>query len=275
MKWCFFFLFVAGCLAIPAGMKRLTLGFKIAKVQLEMPFCSDWNAASELSEKEAVDILEEPFRYLGKGAQCYAFLSQDEKYVLKIFRFDQKHLFFGKRSKWPFEQKISRFFEGCVLASAVASEETGLLYLHLNQTVGKLPLLMASGPLGQALRLPLDEYRFALQKKAMPLVDGLVAARVDGKLPERIEMIVALLESRIGRGIGNSDPSLFRNFGFLESSAIEFDFGNYVARPDLSDPLNAQVEMERYIRPLRTWLEKNAPECLPDLKARIERSRSR
>ncbi len=268
-KWVFFFLFVSASLAAPAGLKRLTQGFKISKVRLELPFRPEWEAKSILSEREAFDILAKPFRYLGKGAQCYAFSSQDEKIVLKIFRFDQRHLF-RQGLKRPAQQKILSFFEGCLLATSAAAKETGLLYLHLNQTTGKLPVLEARGPLGQSLRLPLDEYRFALQKKAVPLEDGLFIARVEGTLPERIEMIVALLESRIGKGIGNADPSLWRNFGFLGTQAIEFDFGNYRARPDLSDPRAARAELMRYIRPLKAWLEKYGPEYLADLKARID-----
>ncbi len=271
-KWVFFFLFVSAFLAVPAGLKRLTQGFKIAKVRLELPFSSEWEAKSILSDKEAFDILAKPFRYLGNGAQCYAFSSQDEKVVLKLFRFDQRHLLI-QRSKRPAQEKILRFFEGCLLAGSTAAKETGLLYLHLNQTAGKLPVLEAKGPLGQSLRLPLDEYRFALQKKAVPLEDGLLAAQAQGTLPERIEMIVALLESRIRKRIGNADPSLWRNFGFLEKEAIEFDFGNYRARPDLSDPKAARAELNRYIRPLKAWLEKNGPEYLEGLKARVEEAR--
>lgn len=272
-KWILFFLFTSACLAIPGGAKRITRGFKIAKMHLEFPFRPDLNEVSELSDEEVKGILAQPFCYLNKGAQCYAFLSQDEKYVLKLFRFDQK-LFIGKkRSKLSFENKISHFFEGCKLASISASKETGVLYLHLNQTEGKLPVLKARGPWGRPFRLSLDRYRFALQKKAMPLADGLFSAKAEGKLSERIEAIISLLENRIAKGIGNTDPSLWRNFGFFEGKAIEFDFGNYIARPDFSDIRCRRAELERYMRPLRAWLEKYAPEHLTDLDERVLEAR--
>ncbi len=222
------------------------------------------------SDEEVRAILAQPFRYLNKGAQSYVFASQDGRYVLKIFRFDQRHLLRKKPSKRPFEQKIVQFFQGCLLAGTAASEETGILYLHLNPRDEHLPILRAKGPLGQPLSLPLDQYRFALQKKAIPLDRGLFAAKREGRLSERIEEIVSLLETRIKKGIGNTDPSLWRNFGFLEDRAIEFDFGNYIARPDLSEPKKAKAELERYARHLRTWLEKNAPDLLTDFNARVE-----
>lgn len=269
--WIFFFLFISACLAIPAGAKRLTHGFKIAKMWLEFPIHPSWNVSSAIEDEEAKVILAQPFHYLNKGAQSYAFLSQDGRYVLKIFRFDQRHLF-RKKNKRPLEQKVNKFFQGCVLASTKASEETGILYLHLNPQSGRLPILKAKGPLGQPFSLELDQYRFVLQKKAIPLDVGLLAAKKEGNLPARIEEIVSLLESRIKKGIGNADPSLWRNFGFLEDRAIEFDFGNYLARPDLSLPKNARAEMERYTRHLRTWLERNAPDLVANFNERVERS---
>lgn len=272
-KWMLFFFFISACLAIPSGAKRLTRGFKVAKMRLEFPFRSDLNGVSELSDEEAKIILAQPFSFLNKGAQCYAFLSQDGKYVLKLFRFDQRLLIGKKRSKRSFEQKVCGFFESCKLASISASNETGVLYLHLNLTAGKLPMLIAKGPLGRSFHLPLDRCRFALQKKAMPLAEGLFTAMEEGQLSERIEAIVALLENRIAKGIGNSDPSLWRNFGFWEDRAIEFDFGNYIARPDFSDVQRKKAELERYMHPLRVWLEKYAPDYLSDLDRRVLEAR--
>lgn len=242
-------------------------------MRLEFPTHPSWDVQSVINDEEARAILAQPFRYLNKGAQSYAFLSQDGRYVLKIFRFDQRHLF-RKKSKRPLEQKVNKFFQGCVLASTKASEETGILYLHLNLRRESLPILKAKGPLGQPFSLPLDQYRFVLQKKAIPLDVGLLAAKKEGRLPERINEIISLLESRIKKGIGNADPSLWRNFGFLEDRAIEFDFGNYLARPDLSLPKNARAELERYMRHLRTWIERNAPDLIANFNERVERAQA-
>lgn len=266
-----FILFVAICLSLPAGAKRFTHGFKIGKMRLEIPYRSDLDHG--MISPEIKRILSQPFKYLDRGAQCYAFLSEDGNYVLKLFRFDQLNRFKKNRKKRALAQTVCRFFKSCELASTIASEETGVIFLHLDPTVGALPILKARGPLGRPLRLPLDQYRFALQMKAQPLEPALAAALAEGKLSKRIEEIISLLESRISKGIGNTDPSLWRNFGFLDDRAIEIDFGNFVERPDFSLSQNAKIELERYMRYLRSWLEENGPEYLPHFNDRVESSK--
>jgi len=45
---------------------------------------------SDQEHQELAQILNQKFSYIGKGAQCYAFVSDDQLYVLKFFKF--KHL---------------------------------------------------------------------------------------------------------------------------------------------------------------------------------------
>lgn len=78
------------------------------------------------------------------------------------------------------------------------------------------------------------------------------------RLQERVEQISSLLEKRIAKGIGNRDPSLWRNFGFFETEAVEIDFGNYVARTDLQEAAAQKKEWARYMDPLHAWLAQNA-----------------
>jgi hypothetical protein len=263
-KWILFSLLIVTCLSLPAGMKRLTRGFKIKKTELELESCSNWEVVPKLSAVEVRLILSQPFRYLDKGAQCYAFLSEDGQYVLKLFRFDQR-----QRKNFSKLERASRFLDASKLAYVLAAEETGLLHLHLNPTSNALPTVKARGPLGQSFRLPLDRFRFALQKRATPLEEGLFKALKSGKLNERVEEIISLLESRIGKRIGNTDPSLWRNFGFLDDRAIEIDFGNYTRRPDFSEERFARAEFERYMRSLRSWIEIHAPLYSEDFQAKM------
>lgn len=81
-------LFVPLMLAIPVGMKQLTQGFRLEKMALDFPFHPEWeiegNASFQIRE-----ILSQSYKYLDRGAQCYVFASQDGKYVIKLFRYDQ------------------------------------------------------------------------------------------------------------------------------------------------------------------------------------------
>jgi len=78
-------LFAAALLTLPVAFKRLTCGFKIAKMRLEMPFRPNWETDASLSEEQLLSILRQPFFYLDKGAQSYVFKSGDGQFVFKLF----------------------------------------------------------------------------------------------------------------------------------------------------------------------------------------------
>lgn len=272
------FIFRFGCLAVlcaaallfPVGFKRFTKGFKLAKTHLGIPYNPNWERESILSNEELVQLLEQPFSYLGKGSQCYVFESSDRQFVIKLFRFDQRGFPLLKRTKRngrSLEKKIERFSTASLLAFDYAREETGLIYLHLNLTQIRLPLLNAKGPLGQNLKLPLDRFHFAVQRRVDPFRRSLLYASYCQNKEEmraRIDSFVRLLERRTEKGIANSDPNLSRNFGFLGKRAVELDFGNYMR---LSG--SRIGEIKRYTNRLRSWLSKNAPEWVSYLDERV------
>lgn len=277
----FFVIFSGVCLCLPVGMKRLTHGFHIEKMKLEAQFNSEWIAPplSIEDQNRVIHILSQPFDYLDRGAQCYVFESQDGLYVIKLFRFDQSQnpirTFFRtkiRKRNLPTNhfKKISHFFLACKLAYTKAKAETELLYLHLNPTENCLPVLSLRGPLGRSFSLPLDRYRFALQKKAEPFERALFQAVSFGNIEECINSLFHLLIERTGKGIANSDGNLFRNFGFIGSRAVEIDFGNYRYSEDLFLPLSRAKEIGRFILSLRSWLEDHAPNQVAYLDRKME-----
>lgn len=255
MKRFFLFLFfVIAMLSLPAIAKRLTHGFRLAKLHLDFAHQPNWEIPPD---PEIHAILQQPFYFIGKGAQSYVFESKDGKYVVKLFRYDQPAL----------DSKIVLLFNACKMAYDSLREETGLVYVHLNPTAMNLPIFYCKDAIGRPYQFPLDDYRFAVQKKAESFRTTLEKARRDPiEMQKRIDQFVDLLQSRTAKGIFNSDPSLSRNFGFLEDRAIEFDFGNYRLSPDL-DRIS---EIKRYTAKLRFWLSENAPEWIAYLDQRIE-----
>src|SRR5690349_9141102 len=125
-KWILCILLIIVSLSMPALMKRFTCGFKLAKLQLDshrnFQFCPVTD--------EILSILGQKFKYFARGAQCYAFLSEDEKYILKLFRFDRHHS----------KAKIASFFQACKEALLV-KQETGLVYMHMQKGQFELPTL--------------------------------------------------------------------------------------------------------------------------------------
>ncbi len=254
-----FFLFLALVLffsCLPVCLKRWTCGFKLVKIHFSTPARPEWDVKSDLSHEEISQILSQPFIYLDRGAQCYVFASLDGQYVIKFFRTTSK-------------EKVEHLFCAAALAYTKAKEETGLVFLHLNETKNQFPKLPIRGPLGQRFKIPLDRYRFAIQRKATGFQESLLSAykESDGeKMKQRIDSFVDVLRSRVEKGIRNSDPSVSRNFAFLGDQAVEIDFGNYA-----EGVISKEWEITRYTQRLYFFLVDNAPEwadylttCLKD-----------
>ncbi len=259
-----FLFFVLSCSLLPVSFKRFTCGFKLLKMQFDLPFNHQFNVSPILSNEELQTILSQPFNYLNRGAQAYVFESKDKKYVIKFFR-HHNSLFSTKKRKTLTHQKILRFCSASILAYTKAHEETGVLFLHLNPTKETLPHLQVTGPLGGHFSLNLNSYRFIIQKKALPFEEALLHAyhsHDTALMAHYIDSFVKLLKSRTEKGLRNTDPSLFRNFGFLNKEAIEIDFGNYQ-----EDPNNKDLYL--FTKKFRKWLSKNTPEWVPYLNEQI------
>jgi hypothetical protein len=250
----FFFLFLSLMLSLPSFAKRFTQGFRLAKLRLDFPYHPEW----ETDPNPAIQsILEQKYSFIGKGAQSYVFESEDGKYVIKLFRYDQPSS----------ETKIIHLFNACKMAYDSLRDETGLVYVHLNPTPMNLPTLQCKDPIGRNYKFALDHYRFALQKKATPFRQTLIAAQSDPLLMQkRIDQFIALLKARTNKEILNTDSNLSRNFGFLEDRSIEFDFGNYRRCPGL----NRKNEIRRYALKLRRWLKRHAPHWVSYLDEQLK-----
>ncbi len=241
-------------LTLPALAKYLTDGFKIAKMRVEYPIHPEWEVSLD---PHLLPLLNQPFRYLAKGAQAFVFESEDQTVVLKFFRFHTPYS----------ELKISDLFNAAHIAYQQLKEETGLLYIHLNPTQLDLPTIHCTDAVGRSYSFRLDECRFALQKRAKSFPQAIQEALADPReMQKRIDQWIELLVSRTEKGIFNSDPSLSRNFGFLDNRAIEFDFGNFKPSPH-----SREVEIERYASRFRSHLKESAPEWIAYLDAELKK----
>ncbi len=242
-------------LGLAVGTERfcyhVTDGFAEVKIRSTYSYHPEW----EPSEYPALaaDVLDQPYRYLGRGAQCYAFLSEDGKYVLKFFRHD--HL----RRKG----KVLRDFASYKIAFDALRAETGLLYLHLNKTKNMGKTLTFFDKIGVRHRVNLDEMEFLVQRKAelaLPtLKQWLDAGEVD-KAKEGISSLVNLVRERCKKGIFDKDPDFRTNFGFTAMGAMQLDAGRFRWDPKEKDPKIYQNELRSITQGLQQWLEKEYPE---------------
>lgn len=248
-KWIVCLVFSASVLSLPVFFKGMTNGFRVGKLAYDLPYEPSWDANSSLDEA----TLKQPFRYLSHGAQSFVFVSEDKRYILKLFRGDRwahpwrlylRHVMLGKKKRLPLYKKDHRLFCACKLAYERASDLTGLVYIHLNPTQS-LPKGVVIDNLGRRYTLDLNRYRFAIQERGDSLPKRLAEANA-----KELELLTRsfreLLEERTRRGIANGDTKVHTNFGFIGNKAIEWDFGNYWLDDELRDETKRQIEIEQF-----------------------------
>jgi len=253
-------LFVLAFAAAAAFCRRQTDGFTIASVTSDLPYNPHWES-SPLTNRS---ILDQPFSYLGKGAQAYVFASEDGNYVLKLFRHDHMRpriwsFFLDRPGDRRRQAKLQESFSSYKIAADSFREESGLVFLHLNKTNNLRKKLRIIDKIGVLHELDADGMEFLVQKKASLLYPTLEQWMASGKLEESkalLASLVLLLKSRQAKGIGDKDPNLETNFGVLGGKAVQIDIGRF-RREESPD---ARGELLRTADPLHRRLAERYPE---------------
>jgi hypothetical protein len=254
----------------PSAFKRWTHGFRLHKCAISWPNNPAWDTPEP--DDAVRKILKEKFTYFNKGAQSYVFLSADQKYVLKLFRFDACRIPFGqtitrKVRKWikfpgkhftPLDIKVPKTFTSCKLSYDLAPDLTGVICVHLNPAPSDLPPIRVKDRLGMTHRIDPAKYRFVLQRKADPLLPTLLHAKDPAPL---LDSYLALLSELSDRGLANLDRTMGRNFGFIEGQAVELDFGNFAL-----DPSRARHDPAHFSNRLMKWLKKHRPDTVAHME---------
>jgi hypothetical protein len=252
-----FILLILALFLVERFCRLQTEGFSVAKIMSGHPFDARWEAQESPLTKE---LLAQPFYFLGSGVQYYAFVSEDQKTVLKIVKpyhfcpnFILEKLPFPK-ARQERKKRLEAIFQSAKIAFEELKEETALLALHLNRTEGRYPKVKLYDKLNICHEVDLDQYAFALQKKAKPY-----ASQTD--LRQLAIQTIELIRRRCTKGIACSDPALHKNFGFADGHLIEIDIGSFTRNPDLVKPYAIRREILFETAPLKRQL-KNDPELL-------------
>ena len=214
-------------------------GFTIRRIGVfSMPEIKSYplDAASEAA-------LQQKYYYLSRGHQCYAFVSEDGRYILKLPRYDLYQTPFWMRAcRFPFverahnafvadKQKRLRFLLGSFkIAFEELKEETALLYSHLGRTDQLDKTVLIQDRIGRSYSIDLDRTSFLLQTYQplmMPLCQSSVLSGDREKAKEILNAFIELIALRAGKGIFNKDPSFFRNFGMKGAKGVQIDVGSF------------------------------------------------
>lgn len=252
-----------------------TRGFKLSKIAENCPSRSLPDSLAPLP-----DAFPDRFKFLGRGLQSFAFVSEDNQVVLKLFnnRYQRKifwfsHLPFCIEKKTYNTQKLKKIAASYELAASELHDETGLLYLHLSPTAHLKKTVTLIDHLGIEHPINLDEFGFVLQKKVSMVYPYLSHLLQKGDLTQAqasIRSLVNLLVSRCKKGIHDNDPLIRTNCGFIDGQAYLIDLGPFSKNASIQDPHYYLREVERITGSLRRWLEHNHPEHLGALQAALQ-----
>lgn len=231
--------------------------FEISQVLSDRENSPEWDT----EDQDVTGLLSQTFTFLGMGDQAYAFLGEDKKTVLKLF----KH--YDAQGKRP----LDHIFTSCKLAYEELREETGLIYLHINKSPSCHVTLIDK--LGFAHTIDINATEYALQKKA----DDLIFPTLEGKLRHKdydaakkaIQKLFVLIAQRCDKGIGDRDTALRRNYGYKGLEPIALDIGSYFKDDALKDPAPRHEEIAHKTRRLFRWLKKHDPDLLPFYEAEL------
>ena len=271
------FLFSLGFLGVQDLCRKQTKGFALSKARSSYDLKGDLALSSQELE-QVRSILSQPFRFMTKGLQCYVFVSQDDKYVLKLLKWkeiepplwtqyvpDPWVEDLKKRKK----EKKEHDFTSYRIAFDELKEETGLIYLHMQKTEGlNIPLCLYD-PIRIRHLIPADGIEFILQKKAEPFLSYFAKHESDEEIMAPFfSSFVHVIQKRIERHISDSDISLEYNTGICEGKPVLFDIGNLSYLKKSSNPSYETLQKELQI--VHSWLEKNSPSLASFLEKKMQ-----
>lgn len=271
---------LALCLARFAQKK--TDGFTLLAISSKRAHDPRWEtrALTELEKNQLEEALSQPYHYFGCGGQSFVFFSDNGQYVIKFFK---QRLFrpptwlnrcplpkilhrYREKRNWKRQDKLQRDFTSYKIAFEELQEETGVVYVHLNQTSHLLKILSIQDKIGMMHQIPLDHTDFILQKRGELVYERIHNLMQAGKIDEAkkaIFKVLNLVVSRCKKGYHDRDPNVRTNCGFIGEQAIKIDVGRLMRQETIKNPEIYRRELLRISTPFEKWVETTYPELLP------------
>lgn len=278
-------LFLVSFICIERFCHGITQGFRPHKICSNLSFNPAYETAP--AEEEIKAYFSQPFYFLGSGGQCYAFISQDQKTILKVFK--HHHMRPESYLNWIYlpsfleplrhkiiherKERLHTIFLSCKLAYDRFKEHTGLLYLHLNKTHIFHQTITLVDNIGIAHPIDLDSLEFALQKTATlayPKIDQCMKEGDQEAAKRCLKSLIELIVARSKAGLADRDPIVKRNFGFIGEKAIEIDLGSFYEDPLLTQAPAYKRELFCETLKLKSRVQKRYPELFPFLEQTIK-----
>ena len=262
----------------------LTDDFRVTNITYDFPFTPTWENPSLTHEEYAIlaEVLSQPFRYIGKGAQCYAFGSDDGKYVIKFFKF--KHLkpnwLSEKLFSFPFlhasrdqlvarkSRKLMGVFNGYDLAFRENRENSQLLYVHLVPTKSLHLKVALFDKIGWKREIDLDNITFLVQKKGKQLrscLHELLENKKLDKAKEALAQIFNMYISEYRNGLYDHDHGVMRNTGFVDGLPFRLDVGKLHKDEQIREMATYKYDLQFVMYKIAAWVHRSYPQFEEEL----------
>ncbi len=263
---------------------QVTDGFSLRQMTSSLPPCPQYEVALNGEKLASLEeILAQPFSYLGKGCQFYAFESKDGKYVIKFLK--HKHLRpytwlerlplpanLRARSQAKIErrqERVEKLFSSCKLAYEEMQEETGLVYIHLHRTPATGKRVTLTDRIGRLYQIDIDHYEFVVQKRALSVEEVFEKIQSQEELASRVEQLMDVIKRRAAKGIADRDRSFVQNVGFTldGSQAVFVDTGQFFHSDEVLRAEGLAKDLEKRLHNLRHWTERHFPKFRKEVES--------
>lgn len=289
-KSIFFILFIVAGFGLIRLYYNLTDDFRLTNISYDLPNRKEWdiNPLSNVEKADLTRILNQKFKYLGKGAQVYAFVSEDGCWVIKFFKF--KHLkpslfvdllpsippldSFKKSTSARKLKKIESIFEGYRLAYLFDRHHAGLAYIHLNKTNHLNLTAHLVDKLGLEREVALDSTVFVVQRKGKTLRSVFSELLNQNRLADaqnRANQILDMYVAEYQAGIWDRDHGVTHNTGFIGDRPLHLDVGKISYSEEMKKKEHFKPDILFVGYKICSWIQAHFPNHHADILTSVEK----
>ncbi len=248
-----------------------TAGFAVNKISSTQILDEEGEklSISDEEQRKLAPILGQKFRFLGSGGSFYAFVSEDDQYVVKFF----KHHHLNRDLV-----KTRRLIGSVKVAFDSLKEETGLLFIRLQKTPSFPSCLTIIDKIGIQHKIDLNKTEFLVQKKAEMITQKIARLAAQAELASARQLLSHLAQfckemtrKLNEKGYFDHDPNFLTNYGVIGDQIIKIDVGPFYS---LDDPkAKSQLDkLKMQLNCLNKFVNRNYPELAPSFEREVEKA---
>lgn len=284
---------IGGCL-ITLGICLyfiISVNFSLGNIHYEQPNRNEWETPSLSDEEQSLlnKALNQSYKYIGKGNQSYAFISEDKKFILKFFRFNHlkpsiflnwlpplkpvlNYREYKEKSK---QKRLERIFRSYKLAYDQDKDSSALVYIHLNKTENQFNTkLNAIDAMGFSYTIDLDKTVFIVQEKGKTtreVFSELLKRQDVHAVKKLIRNMLYLYVSEYKKGIYDRDHNLMSNTGFIGERPFRLDVGKIQKREDIKNPDVYKKDLQKITdKRISKWMHSYFPQYYSEIKQELD-----